>query len=362
MNGGWRIGRIGGIEIRLDASLAILAAIAAFVLWRSFSVQGAPLDLGEVILAVTGAVILIGSILVHELAHALFARLRGVPVSHIRLFVFGGGAYTTEETKKPLDEFLLTVVGPLSSAAVGAAFVVIYRLSDSPFAPVIQLFLLLGRWNLALAVFNLLPGLPLDGGRIFHSAVWKITGNRYTATMVAGRVGQGLGILMVAAGVWLLFRSNDVWDLWFVLIGWEVHRAASAELSAARGRKFVRTPLRDVMTAPPPTIPAELSIAEATESFLNGHEGESFPVMDDGRLVGFVSSREVGEVSPERKVGEFVFQEPGAVEATPAETLQEVTQRLGDRQWQAILVVDGGRLVGVFEHPALSALRRRWAQ
>ena len=362
MNGGWRVGRIGGIEIRLDASLAILAAIVAFILWQQFSVLGAPLDVTAITLAAAGAVMLIGSILVHELAHALFARLRGIPVSHIRLFVFGGGAYTTEEAKKPLDEFLLTVVGPLSSAAVGAAFVVLYRVSDSPFTPLVQLFLLLGRWNLVLAVFNLLPGLPLDGGRIFHSAVWKVTRNRYTATTVAARSGQGLGILMVAGGVWLLFASNDIWNLWFVLIGWEVHRAASAELSAARGRQFVRTPLREVMTAPPPTIPAELSIGEATQSFLNGHEGESFPVMDDGRLAGFVSSREVSEVPPERKVGEFVFQEPGAVEATPEETIQEVMQRLGDREWQAILVVDGGRLVGVFEHPALSALRRRWAQ
>ncbi len=362
MNGGWRVGRIGGIEIRLDASLAILAAIVAYILWRNFSVAGAPLDVVEIALAAAGAVLLIGSILVHELAHALFARLRGIPVSHIRLFVFGGGAYTTEEAKKPLDEFLLTVVGPLSSGALGVAFVVLYRSSDTPFAPVIQLCDVLGRWNLVLAVFNLLPGLPLDGGRIFHSAVWKITGNRYQASMVAGRAGQGIGILLVAAGVWLLFRSNDFWDLWFVLIGWEVHRGASAELSAARGRRFVRTPLRDVMAAPPPTIPAELSIGDATRSFLDGHEGESFPVMDDGQVVGFVSSREVREVASERKVGEFVFQEPGAVEATPDETIEEVTQRLGDRQWQAILVVEGGRLVGVLEHPAVSALRRRWAQ
>jgi CBS domain-containing protein len=116
------------------------------------------------------------------------------------------------------------------------------------------------------------------------------------------------------------------------------------------------------MTAPPPAIPAELSIGEATRSFLNGHEGESFPVMDDGRLVGFVSSHEVRDVAPERKVGEFVFQEPGAVEATPEETIEQVTQRVGDRQWHAILVVDGGRLVGVLEHPAVSALRRRWAR
>ncbi|HEX2068802.1 MAG TPA: M50 family metallopeptidase [Actinomycetota bacterium] len=357
MNGGWRVGRIGGIEIRLDASLAILAAIVAFNLWQVFSVEGAPSEVAALALAGAGAVLLIGSILVHELAHALFARLRGIPVSHVRLFVFGGGAYTTEETKKPFDEFVLTVVGPLSSAVLGALSLAIFVFNQG-----FVLFFLLGWWNLALAVFNLLPGLPLDGGRIFHSAVWKITGNRSTATMVAGRAGQGLGILLVAGGVWLLFRSNDIWDLWFVLIGWEVHRGASAELSAARGRKFVRTPLRDVMTAPPPTIPAELSIGEATRSFLDGHEGESFPVMDDGGLVGFVSSREVRDVAPERKVGEFVFQEPGAVEAAPEETIEEVTQRVGDRQWQAILVVDGGRLVGVLEHPAVSALRRRWAR
>ncbi|HEX2090685.1 MAG TPA: M50 family metallopeptidase [Actinomycetota bacterium] len=362
MNGGWRVGRIGGIEIRLDASLAILAAIVGFYLWQIFSVEGAPLEIGELALAAGGAVMFIGSILVHELAHALFARLRGIPVSHVRLFVFGGGAYTTEETKKPLDEFVLTVVGPLASAAVGAAFVVAYRFSDSPFASVFQLLLVLGVWNLTLAVFNLLPGLPLDGGRILHSAVWKITGNRYTATVVAGRAGQALGILMVAGGVWVLFRSNDIWDLWFVLIGWEVHRAASAELAMSRGRRLAGRKLRELMTAPPPVIPAELSIREATDSFLDGHEGEAFPVMRDGRILGFVSSRDVERASPESRVGEFVFQEPGAVEAGPEETIQEVGERLGRGDWQAILVVEDGRLIGVLERPAPSVPRRRWTQ
>ncbi|MDP8955999.1 MAG: M50 family metallopeptidase [Actinomycetota bacterium] len=357
MNGGWRVGRIGGIEVRLDASLGILAGLVAFNLWQVFSVEGEPLDVRAVALAAAGAVMLIGSILVHELAHAIFARMRGIAVSHIRLFLFGGGAYTTEETKKPFDEFIVTVVGPASSAAVGALFFAAYFW----FMP-LALFVLLGIWNLALAVFNLLPGLPLDGGRVFHSAVWKVTGNRYGATMVAGRAGQGLGILLAVLGAWLLIRSNDLWDLWFILIGWEVHRAASAELSGARGRRFVRTPLRDVMTAPPPAIPADLSVREANDSFLDGHGGEAFPVMDDGRVVGFVSSREVGDALPEGKVGEYAFQEPGAVEATPEETVEAVMERLGDHQWQAILVVDDRRLVGVLEHPALSTLRRRWAR
>ena len=362
MNGGWRVGRIGGIDVRLDASVALLAALVGFYLWQVFSFDGAAFRTEALGLALGGAALFIASILLHELAHAGFARLRGMPVHQVRLFVFGGEA-STGESKTPGDEFLVTVVGPLSSAALGALFLVAYRARPVAFGlPLFELFFILGRWNLILSVFNLLPGLPLDGGRVFHSAVWKVTGNRHRATTVAARVGQAIGLLVAASGAWFLLRFSDPGYLWTILIGWEVNRGAAAELAAARARQAARTPLREVMTPPPPAIPAELSLRQARDSFLDGHEGEAFPVMENGRLLGFVSSREVGEASPERKVGEFVFEEPGAVEAAPNETIQDVMERLGNRQWQAILVVDGGRLVGVVEHPALTTPRRRWAQ
>ena len=361
MNGGWRVGRIGSIEIRLDASLAILAALVAFNMWEVFSFERTTFDAGAIALAVGGAVLLIASILVHELAHAAFARLRGIPVSHIRLFVFGGTAHT-EESKTPFDEFLVTVVGPVSSAALGGVFFLLHRLDRSPFISIFDLFLLLGIWNLALAVFNLLPGAPLDGGRVFHSAVWKLTRDRDKATTVAARTGQGLGLLLVAAGVWLLFTSNDIRDLWFIFIGWEVNRGASAELEASRRRRVALSSIRGIMNAPPPVIPADLSIRQARESFLDGHEGEVFPVMQDGRVLGFVSSSEVRDASPESKVREVAFHEPGAVEASPEETIAEVADRLGDREWQVILVVERGRLVGVIERQAPSAIQRRWGK
>jgi Zn-dependent protease/CBS domain-containing protein len=362
MNGGWRVGRIGGIEVRVDASVALLAALVGFDLWQIFSFGGAAFRAEALGLALGGAALFIASILVHELAHAGFARLRGMPVHQIRLFVFGGQA-STGESKRPGDEFLVTVVGPLSSAAIGALFLVAYRARPVAFGlPLFELFFILGWWNLILSIFNLLPALPLDGGRIFHSAVWKVSGNRYRATTVAARAGQGIGLLVAASGVWFLVRSRDPRYLWTILIGWEVNRGAGAELAVARARQAAGTPLREVMTAPPPAIPAELSVRQAAESFLNGHEGEAFPVMQDGKLAGFVSSREVREASAESKVGEFVFQEPGAIEATPEETIQDVMERLGDREWQAILVVDAGRLVGVLEHPVLSTPRRRWTR
>ena len=352
MNAGWRVGRIGGIEVRLDASLALLAALVGYDLWQIFSYGGAAFRGAAVALALAGVALFITSILVHELAHAGLARLRGMPVHEIRLFVFGGVA-STGESKKALDEFIVTVVGPLSSAAAGALFLIAYGVRPVAFGlPLFRLFFILGWWNVILAVFNLLPALPLDGGRIFHSALWKLTGNRYRATTIAARAGQGIGLLVATGGLWFLVRSQDQRYLWTILIGWMVYRGAGAELSAARARELVRTPLGEVMTPPPPAIPAGLSVGEARESFLNGHEGEAFPVIDRGRLAGFVSTREVSDAAPESKVGEFVYQEPGAVEAAPGETIQEVTQRIGNRRWQAILVVDGGRLVGVIEHPA----------
>jgi Zn-dependent protease/CBS domain-containing protein len=313
------------------------------------------------LLTIGGTLVFVASILVHELAHGMVARLRGMPVSHIRLYIFGGTAYTSVESARPLDELLVTAVGPLSSAAIGAVLIWISR-GEPHSLLAYRLFLLLlylGWWNLFLAVFNLLPGLPLDGGRVFHAAIWKLARNRNLATRIAGRTGQGISVLLIAGGVALFVSSSDFRELWLSFIGWQLFAGATAELAFARREQFLRRPIRDLMTPPPPAVPADLSIAQAKESFLAGHEDEAFPVMEAGRVVGFIAGRNLTDAAPEGKVREVMREEPGVIQAGPDDTLDAVNARAGERYWQAIVVVGDGRLLGVVERAALTA-KRRW--
>jgi Zn-dependent protease/CBS domain-containing protein len=363
MNNGWRLGRIGGIEIRVDPSLGLLAALITFDLWQVFTDSAVISNVLALGLAFAGAVLFIGSILTHELSHALVLRLHNVPVSHIRLFVFGGTAFHADQIKRPLAEFLTSVVGPLSSGALGFLFLLIYRARPPiVFTPVFYLFFFLGATNVFLAIFNLLPGLPLDGGRVFHSALWKLSRSRERATTIAGRAGQGIGLLLIGLGVFLFVRSQDIREVWLALIGWFVYQGASAELSGARRQRVLRsTRVRDVMTAPPPAIPADLSIGQALDSFLTGHDGEAFPVMEDGRVVGFVSSGSVAGRPLDGRVRDAVVEQSGVIQAIPDETLADLRERLSTETWVAVLVVDGGRVVGVIEQQNVTGSGRRWS-
>jgi len=214
--------------------------------------------------------------------------------------------------------------------------------------------------NLILAAFNLLPGFPLDGGRLLRSGLWRAMGLQ-RATYVAARVGQGVGLLIIAAGIAIALISGDfVAFLWPAFIGWFLFRAASSSLVEGDRRRLLRsTTARDVMNAPPPAIPADLQIAVAMERYLLGHEGEAFPVIEGGHVVGFVSPRTASAVPLDREVRDAMVQGRGVIEARPEETMEAITERLSDEQGETVLVLDQGRLVGVIEREDLSRFLRR---
>src|ERR671918_958490 len=199
----WRVGRIAGIEIRIDSSWAVIALLITYSMYLRLSVLYPELSGGgAVALGILAAVLFFGSVLVHELAHALVAQARGIRVQDITLFLFGGATRAKVESRGPGDEFVIAAVGPLTSGVLAALFGVVAGLGRNLLSgPMAGTFGYLAWTNLLLAAFNLVPGFPLDGGRLLRSAIWKATGGLPRATRIASLAGQVVGWLLVAAGV-----------------------------------------------------------------------------------------------------------------------------------------------------------------
>jgi Zn-dependent protease len=224
----WRVGRVAGIEVRVDSSWVVIALLITYSMYLRLSVLYPELSGGGAVgLAILSAVLFFGSVLVHELAHALVAQARGIRVQDITLFLFGGATQAKVDSRGPGDEFLIAVVGPLTSGLLAALFGIIAGLGrDVLSTPLAGTLGYLAWTNLLLAAFNLVPGFPLDGGRLLRSAIWKATGSLGRATRIASVSGQAVGWLLVAGGVAWLLAGDLAGGIWFAFIGWFLVQAA----------------------------------------------------------------------------------------------------------------------------------------
>ena len=351
----WRIASIGGVAIRVDSSWAVIALLVTYSLSirytdPAYGLRGSTAFL----LALSGAILFFCSVLVHELAHAGMARAKGIAVSGITLFLFGGATTARVEEKGPGSEFLVTVVGPGASFALAAAFWALSRKVATPFAYVLDD---LARTNFILAVFNLIPGFPLDGGRILRSGIWRVTGNLDRATQVAALAGQVVGIGFIVWGVGQAVSGTGPFALWLALIGWFLLQAARGSMRYQRvQRALARGVVREAMRPPPPSVPAGLSLTEALDRYLRGHEHEGFPVVEDGRVVGFLTfdaARAVGQDDPLRPVRDAMLPITEAPTVRIDEPLDKVSERLGGTE---AMVLSDHELVGTLSSADLS----RW--
>lgn len=352
LTGGWRIARIGGVDVRVDPSLAFIAILITFNFWIGFSQGTNSLSSGAAAaMAALTALLFFASILIHELAHAGVSRLRDIPVLGITLWMLGGATHAKIDARGPADEFLVSVVGPLSSLGLSVVFFALRQVAAGLNHPVVSMFGTLAEINILLALFNLLPGFPLDGGRILRSALWKLTGNLGRATRWAARAGQVTGLLIIGAGLLVATRAGALAvALWPALIGWFLYRAARDSLTAERAQEALRAVRAgDLMQPPPPVIPADLPVREAVAGYLAGHSGESFPVMEDGRVVGFVSMESVARSTGDRPVREAMMETRGVVQAGSEDDLAGILGRLREHGAGTVLVVDDGRVVGAFD-------------
>lgn len=298
MNGSFRVGNLFGIPFYLNISWFLVLALVTFSYGGGLANQFP--ELGVVmpwILGLVAALLLFSSVLAHELGHSFVAQSQGIEVKSITLFLFGGLASLGRESKTPGESFWVAIAGPLVSLGLFGLFTAIVQTVPLS-APLAAILGLLASINLILALFNLIPGLPLDGGNILKSAVWKVTGNPYKGTVFASRVGQVIGWLAIASGVVPIF-FNAGFNFWNVLIGWFLlQNAGTSAQSAQIQEKLDGLTAGDAVTPDSPVIPANLSLREFANNYVIGHRNwRKYLVTDENQqLIGALSVEAMRQV------------------------------------------------------------------
>jgi Zn-dependent protease len=356
----FRIATVGGIPVNVDSSWIWIAVLAIYTLWSRFDARFPVIGGGTALAyAVLAAGLFFGSVFLHELAHGVSAKLSGIRVEGITLVFFGGFTAARADEKGPGPAFVISALGPATSLALGGIYWWLARLTEASGGPLPQMFRYVGFINLLMAVFNVLPGLPLDGGRMLESAVWGITKNRRRGTQIAAVTGMGLGGLLVAAALYRVTQQDLFGAVWFGIIGMFIFQGARASRQQAGvTERLAKATVADAMDPPPPAVAADLTLSEALERFLSGHEDESFPVLDsNGQVLGvisFASARELGSRDPLRPAREAVVPLERIVVVHPDEPLDGVVSRIGATG--GALVLRDGTLVGAITGRSVS----RW--
>jgi Zn-dependent protease len=271
---------IRGIEVRLDPTLVVLAALIVWTFAARFATEHGWTS--ATLMGAAGMVLFLGSILAHELAHALEARHRDIEVDSITLLIFGGVTQMHAHSTRPRDEFAIAAVGPFVSLLCGSVFGLISTVTgDLPGGEQLtQLLRLLAALNVLLAVFNLVPGAPLDGGRVLRAALWAILGDRSRAIRIAARCGQVLGFAIVVYGLWLVFQVPEAYlpALWYLAIGGFLYWAAGSEHRNSRlDELYTRTTVRDIVELGREHPDTSFPLDEPTASELEGSPPSALP-------------------------------------------------------------------------------------
>jgi Zn-dependent protease len=367
---GLRLFSLLGIEIRLDWSVLIIFGLIVYSLGAGLFPQWHP-DWSAAttwITALSAGVIFFASLLAHEMSHSLMARHYGIRVPRITLFLFGGMAEIEAEARTPKEEFAIAVVGPIMSLALGVMFSFVataamgaasaVQLTEDPEAamaglsPAITACIWLGSVNIMLAVFNMVPGFPLDGGRVFRAVVWWLTGDPVRATRLASNAGRGVGWLIIAYGFWNIFALRNLGGLWLVLIGWfltHIARASYTQMITERSLRSIT--VADVMRTRFDTVPAAITLEEFIEDYLLRSSQHLWPVTDGDQVLGTITYSDVAGLAPddrrERRVRDLLTPLDGRRSLDAGEMATTALRRLGGIGDEPVAVVRNGRVVGL---------------
>jgi len=357
---GFRIATIRGVPVNVDSSWIWIAVLLVATFWAQLDREFHNLAAAETVgYALFGALVFFGSVFLHEAAHAVTARANGIEVHGITLVFFGGFTAARADEKGPGPAFAIAALGPGTSLALAGVFWILSRLTETTTGPLPGLFSYVSTVNLFMAVFNALPGLPLDGGRMLQSVVWRVTDDQQKATRVAARAGLVVGGIVIALAIFALARQQLFEAVWGGIIGMFIFRGAQAsEQRIGIDDRLASATVADAMDPPPPAVPADLSLSQTLDRFLRGHEEEAFPVLEDGNVIGmisFSSARELGMRDPLRPARDAVIPLEHVLIAHPDERLDEVSARLGTER--AALVLRDGQLVGAISGSGVY----RWA-
>jgi Zn-dependent protease/predicted transcriptional regulator len=301
---GWHLFSYRGIAVKVDFSWFFIALLITWSLASGLFPQMRP-DLAPMtywIMGVVGALGLFASVLIHEFSHALMALRHNIPIRGITLFIFGGVAEMGDEPPTAKAEFLVAVVGPITSVVLGLIFILLQVAPLREIMPpaISGVVYYLGFINILLAVFNSIPAFPLDGGRILRSALWHWKGDLKWATRISSSIGAGFGLFLILVGLVQLFAGNLIGGIWMGLIGMFLRNAATMSYQQVLLRKSLEgETVSRFMNSSPITVTPNLPLSQLVDDYVYRYHHKMYPVVDDGRLVGCVTTRQIKDVPRE---------------------------------------------------------------
>lgn len=372
---GLKLAKIFGINIYVDWSWIFIFLLVVWNLaigvfpslhptWSTALIWGT---------AIVAAILFFASVLAHELAHSVVAKARGLPVNRITLFLFGGVSNIEREPTSALTEFLMAIVGPLTSLILGIIFLFLAGVGfftsggffGAPFSllsrlgPVSTLLLWLGPINIILAIFNMVPGFPLDGGRVLRSIFWAVTGNLRRATHWAAIIGQIIAWGFIIIGISMVFGVNVpffgtglIGGIWLAFIGWFLNNAASQSYRQVVLEDMLEgVPVSTLMRPNAVSVPPNIPISELVYNYIMNSDERAFPVLDGDRLVGMVSLGDVRKIPRSEwdttTISHIMTPEEKLTVATPREDVSQALNDIATRDVRQVPVVQEGRLVGI---------------
>ncbi|MDO8567248.1 MAG: site-2 protease family protein [Dehalococcoidales bacterium] len=358
LSGGIPIGRVFGISLRLHWTWFFIFILVTWALVTSYFPTAYPewtLSM-KIAAGLITSFLFFASVLIHELMHSVVAIHEGIQVHSITLFILGGVSQMTSEPKKPGDEFRMAIAGPASSLVIGGVFAVIFLSVRGNFAPAAQFVAGISYWlgliNIMLGVFNLVPGFPLDGGRVLRSIIWWRSKNLTSATKIASNIGRAVGFLFIFGGIYLVFTGNWVNGVWFALIGWFLENAAVGSYRQLVIQDILKGHLAsEIMSRDCMMIQPTMTIEKLVNEQILTSGRRCFPVASDGRVEGIMSLNNVRAIPralwPTKLVRDAMTPLDKLKSVRPDEDLNEVLQVLAENDINQVPVVQDNNIVGM---------------
>ena len=355
-----KLGRIFGIEIGLHYSWFLIALLIVFSLFSEFHTKNPQWGDGVILsMAVATAILFFVSLLLHELAHSIVAKSNGLPVKEITLFALGGVSQIEKNPTSARLEFWMAFVGPLTSAVIGAICLLAARavggVSSNPW---MAMLLWLGYINLTLAAFNLIPGYPLDGGRVLRAIIWWNTGDADRSSRAAAKVGQAVALAFIALGIFRFFGGAGIGGLWIAFIGWFLLQAAResyAQVGLAHALEGVR--VADVMTRDCPIVDGSLNLQNFVDHELLRTGRRCFAVVERGGLTGLVTPHEIKQIDrakwPSMTLHDVMRPIRDVRSVTPDASLKSALELMTREDVNQLPVVSNGHLDGMLSRTQL---------
>ncbi len=357
MTRSFRVGRIYGIDIELDYTWFIIFFLLVYLfltprgLLSQYLPPGVPL--GErLVLAVVATLLFFSSVLIHELSHSIVAIRSGLAISGITLFIFGGVSKMTDEPRTPGIEFRMAVAGPLASIVLSVICYALWRLLGTGSPALAAIFGSLAAVNLSLGIFNLLPGYPLDGGRVLRSGLWYWLRSLGEATRIAAAFGQGMGALMIVGGLFIYFAGERLSGLWLAFIGWFLIQAAQSSYQQVVLRQTLSgVQVRDIMTRAVDSVQGDCTLEEVVHEHVMTRSHPAYPVFDDGHLLGLLSLADIRHIPREqryRTTAREVVPPLSENQTIPPDTeVWEALGKMAQNNQGRLLVMEEGQLLGI---------------